>query len=74
MMNEDGLVFSGSITQLEVELSIQNMENHFGSNFVARKYEVQYALQYFTKCAQPGGKRIRPYKDVTEQKLGRNSR
>ena len=51
MMNEDGLVFSGPITQLEAELWIQNMENHFRSNFVARKYEVQYALQYFTKSA-----------------------
>ena len=74
MMNEDGLAFSEPITQLEAELWIQSMENHFRSNLVARKYEVQYALQYFTKCAQPGGKRIRPYKDVTEQKLGRNSR
>ena len=50
-MNEDGLVFYGPITQLEAELWIQNMENHFGSNLVARKYEVQYALQYFTKSA-----------------------
>ena len=49
MMNEDGLVFSELITQLEAELWIQNMENHFGGNLVARKYEVQYALQYFTK-------------------------
>ena len=48
-MNEDGLAFSEPITQLEAELWIQNMENHFGSNLVARKYEVQYALQYFTK-------------------------
>ena len=51
MMNEDGLVFSKPITQLEAELWIQNMENHFRSNLVARKYEVQYALQYFTKSA-----------------------
>src|SRR4051812_7518743 len=51
MMNEEGLVFSGPITQLEAELWIQNIENHFRSNLVARKYEVQYALQYFTKSA-----------------------
>ena len=50
-MNEDGLVFSGPITQLEAELWIQNMENHFRSNLVARKYEVQYALQHLTKSA-----------------------
>ena len=34
---------------MEAELWIQNMENHFGRNLVARKYEVQYTLQYFTK-------------------------
>jgi hypothetical protein len=50
-MNEDGLVFSGPMTQPKAELWIQNKENHFGNNLVARKYEVQYALQYFTKSA-----------------------
>ena len=72
MMNEDGLVFSKPITQLEAELWIQNMENHFRSNLVARKYEVQYALQYFKKVLQPSGKCVKPYKDVMEQKIGRN--
>ena len=51
MMHEDGLVFSGPMTQPEAELWIQNMENHLGNNLVARKYEVQYALQYFTESA-----------------------
>ena len=50
-MNENGLVFSEPTTQLEAELWIQNMKNHFRSKLVARKYEVQYALQYFTKSA-----------------------
>jgi hypothetical protein len=44
MMNEDGLVFSRPMTQLEAELWIQNMENHFRNNVVERKDEVQYAL------------------------------
>ena len=73
MMNEDGLVFSDLITQLEAELWIQNMENHFRSNLVARKYEVQYTLfSTLQKVLQPGGKCIRSYKDVMERKLGRN--
>ena len=50
-MNEVGLIFSGPKTQPEAELWMQNMENHFGSNLVSRKYEVQYALQYFTESA-----------------------
>ncbi|KAE8800900.1 hypothetical protein D1007_23611 [Hordeum vulgare] len=37
--------------QLEVEIWIQNMENHFGSNLISRKYEVAHALQYFTQSA-----------------------
>ncbi|KAE8813215.1 hypothetical protein D1007_09725 [Hordeum vulgare] len=37
------------MTQLEVEIWIQNMENHFGSNLISRKYEVEHALQYFTQ-------------------------
>ena len=74
MMNEVGLIFSRPKTQPEAELRIQNMENHFRSNLVARKYEVQYALQYFTKSAATWWKMHQPYKDVTEQKHGRNSR
>ncbi|KAE8816170.1 hypothetical protein D1007_06288 [Hordeum vulgare] len=27
------------------------MENHFGSNLISRKYEVEHALQYFTQSA-----------------------
>ncbi|KAE8792014.1 hypothetical protein D1007_33437 [Hordeum vulgare] len=37
------------MTQLEAEIWIQNMENHFGSNLISRKYEVEHALQYFTQ-------------------------
>ncbi|KAE8811840.1 hypothetical protein D1007_11254 [Hordeum vulgare] len=37
------------MTQLEAETWIQNMENHFGSNLISRKYEVEHALQYFTQ-------------------------
>ena len=65
MRKEDGLVFSGPMTQPEAELWIKNMEDHFSWNFIARKYEVQYALQYFTDSAEPGGKCIKPYKDAT---------
>ena len=53
MVNEEGLVFSGPMTPLEAELWIQNMENHFGSNFVSRKNEVSYALQYFEGSPLP---------------------
>ncbi|KAE8801902.1 hypothetical protein D1007_22410 [Hordeum vulgare] len=48
---EAGLVISGSMTQLEADIWIQNMENHFGSNLISRKYEVEHALQYFTQGA-----------------------
>ncbi|KAI4991435.1 hypothetical protein ZWY2020_039806 [Hordeum vulgare] len=51
MEYEAGLVVSGPMTQLEAEIWIQNMENHFGSNLISRKYEVEHALQYFTKSA-----------------------
>ncbi|KAE8769026.1 hypothetical protein D1007_59446 [Hordeum vulgare] len=37
--------------QLETEIWIQNMENHFGSNLISRKYEVEHAFQYFTQSA-----------------------
>ncbi|KAE8793150.1 hypothetical protein D1007_32252 [Hordeum vulgare] len=49
MEYEAGLVVSGSMTELEADIWIQNMENHFGSNLVSRKYEVEHALQYFTQ-------------------------
>ncbi|KAE8795906.1 hypothetical protein D1007_29183 [Hordeum vulgare] len=39
------------MTQLEAEIWIQNRENHFGSNLISRKYEVEHALQYFTQSA-----------------------
>ncbi|KAE8814350.1 hypothetical protein D1007_08417 [Hordeum vulgare] len=39
------------MTQLEAEIWIQNMENHFRSNLISRKYEVEHALQYFTQSA-----------------------
>ncbi|KAE8815700.1 hypothetical protein D1007_06889 [Hordeum vulgare] len=51
MEYEAGLVVSGPTTQLEAEIWIQNMENHFGSNLISRKYEVEHALQYFTQSA-----------------------
>ena len=51
MEYEAGLVVSGPMTQLEADIWIQNMENHFGSNLISRKYEVEHALQYFTQSA-----------------------
>ncbi|KAE8818226.1 hypothetical protein D1007_04104 [Hordeum vulgare] len=39
------------MTQLEADIWIQTMENHFGSNLISRKYEVEPALQYFTQSA-----------------------
>ncbi|KAE8777424.1 hypothetical protein D1007_49785 [Hordeum vulgare] len=51
MEYEAGLVVSGPMTQLEAEIWIQNMENHFGSNLISRKYEVEHALRYFTQSA-----------------------
>ena len=50
-MNENGLVFSRPMTQPEAELWTQNIEDHFRKNLIARKYEVQYALQHLTKSA-----------------------
>ncbi|KAE8768075.1 hypothetical protein D1007_60487 [Hordeum vulgare] len=37
------------MTQLEADIWIQNMENHFGSNLISSRYEVEHALQYFTQ-------------------------
>ena len=51
MEYEAGLVVSGPMTQLEADIWIQNMENHFGRNLISRKYEVAHALQYFTQGA-----------------------
>ncbi|KAE8778870.1 hypothetical protein D1007_48193 [Hordeum vulgare] len=39
------------MTQLEADIWIQTMENHFASNLISRKYEVEHALQYFTQSA-----------------------
>ena len=46
-MTEDRLEVSGPMTQPEAELWIQNMEDHFRKNLIARKYEVQYAGSAF---------------------------
>ncbi|KAE8783206.1 hypothetical protein D1007_43376 [Hordeum vulgare] len=51
MAYEAELVISGPMTQLEVEIWIQNMENYFERNLISRKYEVAHALQYFTQSA-----------------------
>ncbi|KAI5022491.1 hypothetical protein ZWY2020_059221 [Hordeum vulgare] len=51
MEYEFGLEVSGPMTQLEAEIWIQKMEDHFGSNLISRKYEVEHALQYFTHSA-----------------------
>ena len=50
-MTEGRLEVSGPMTQPEAELWIQSMEDQFRKDLVERKYEVQYALQYFTKSA-----------------------
>ncbi|KAE8772835.1 hypothetical protein D1007_55094 [Hordeum vulgare] len=39
------------MTQSEAEIWIRNMENHFGSNLISRRYEVEHALQYSTQSA-----------------------
>jgi hypothetical protein len=51
MMKEDGLVFSGPMTQLEVEQWIQNMEDHMKKYSVGSAYMVPYSLRYFTQGA-----------------------
>ncbi|KAI4975491.1 hypothetical protein ZWY2020_049098 [Hordeum vulgare] len=51
MEYEAGLVVSGPMTQLEADIWIQTMENHFGNNLISRKYEVEHALRYFTQSA-----------------------
>jgi hypothetical protein len=51
MVNGDELIFSGSMTQLETEQWIQNMEDHMKNNTIAKKDMVQHALQYFAKGA-----------------------
>ena len=40
-MNGDELMLPGPISQLETDRWIQNMEDHFMKNLIARKYEVQ---------------------------------
>ena len=49
MAYEAGLVLSGPMTQLEAEIWIRDMEKHFGSNLISKKYEVPHALQYLTQ-------------------------
>ena len=56
MVYEDELKFSGSMTQLETEQWIQNMEDHMKNNNIVVKDMVQYALQYFEKSAATGWK------------------
>ena len=51
MAYEAGLVLSGPMTQLEAEIWIRDMEKHFGSNLISKKYEVPHALQYLTQSA-----------------------
>ena len=50
-MNGHELIFSGPMTQLEMDQWIQNMENHMMNNAIAGKDRVQHALQYFAKGA-----------------------
>ena len=51
MVDGDELIFSGSMTQLEMEQWIQNMEDDMKNNTIAGKDMVQHALQYFAKGA-----------------------
>ena len=49
-MNEDELVFSSPMSQLETDRWIQNMEDHMENNTIARKDMTQHALQ----CSERG--------------------
>ena len=50
-MNEDELIYSGPMSQLETVQWIQNMEDHMENNPIARKDMTQHALQCFERGA-----------------------
>ena len=50
-MNEDELVFSGPMSQLETDRWIQNMEDHMKNNPIVGKDMAQHALQCFERGA-----------------------
>ena len=51
MMDEEGLVFSGPMTQPKAELWIKKHGGSLRGKMISRKYEVQDAIQYFTESA-----------------------
>ena len=50
-MNEDELIFSGPMSQLETDQWIQNMEDHMKNNPIVGKDMTQHALQCFERGA-----------------------
>ena len=50
-MNEDELIFSGPMGQLETGQWIQNMEDHMKNNPIAGNDMTQHALQCFERGA-----------------------
>ena len=50
-MNEDELVFSGPMSQLETDRWIQNMEDHMENNPIVGKDMAQHAFQCFKRGA-----------------------
>ena len=67
-MNEEGLIFSGLVTQPKAELWIKNMEDHFGEKWFQGSTRFKMLFSILPRVLQPGGKYIKPYKDATEQK------
>ena len=51
MMNEDGLVFSGPMTHLEVAQWVQNMEDHMKEYRIEGEYMVPYTIRWITQGA-----------------------
>ncbi|KAE8809626.1 hypothetical protein D1007_13792 [Hordeum vulgare] len=49
MKYEAGLVVFGPVTQLEAEIWIQNMENHFGSNLISAQCHIYPKVQQVVK-------------------------
>ena len=72
-MNEDGLVFSGPMTQLEVEQWIQNMEDRMKEYGIEGEYMVPYTLRHITQGTATW-REIHQAIHGMEQELGKNSR
>ena len=74
MMNEDGLIFSDRSLSWRQGYGFKTWRITSGAIWLQGSMRFNTLFSTLQKVLQPGGKCIKPYKDATEQKLGRNSR